>query len=39
MMGLDREPINALERSKYEMDHLGGWTPVVIDDVIFRNSF
>ena len=38
MMGLDREPINALERSKYEMDHLGGWTPVVIDDVIFRNS-
>ena len=39
MMGLDREPINASERSKYEMDHLGGWTPVVIDDVIFRNSF
>ncbi len=38
MMGLDHEPMDALERSKYEMDHLGGWTPVVIDDVIFRKD-
>ena len=36
MMGLDREPMDALERSKYEMDHLGGWTPVVINDVLVQ---
>ena len=38
MMGLDREPMDVSERSNYEMEHLGGWTPVVIDDVLVRSG-
>lgn len=34
MMGLDRPPLNAMDRGKYEMEHLGGWTPLVNDDAI-----
>ena len=34
MIGLDQVPIVASERSKYEMGHLGGWTPVVVDDFL-----
>eukprot|EP00581_Thalassiosira_minuscula_P030207 CAMPEP_0183763398 /NCGR_PEP_ID=MMETSP0739-20130205/9676_1 /TAXON_ID=385413 /ORGANISM="Thalassiosira miniscula, Strain CCMP1093" /LENGTH=507 /DNA_ID=CAMNT_0026001815 /DNA_START=126 /DNA_END=1649 /DNA_ORIENTATION=+ len=33
MMGLDRPPLIASERSNYEMANLGNWTPLVIDDV------
>ena len=38
MIGLDQVPIVASERSKYEMDHLGGWSPVVIDDVLINKK-
>ena len=36
MIGLDVPPIVASERSKYEMGHLGGWTPIVVDDVLYE---
>ena len=37
MIGLDRPPMVASERRKYEMGHLGGWTPVVVDDVLLKH--
>jgi hypothetical protein len=34
MIGLDKPPLVGSERGKYELEHLGGWTPLVVDDVI-----
>jgi len=39
MIGLDRPPMVASERREYEMGHLGGWTPVVVDDVLFKHDY
>jgi hypothetical protein len=39
MIGLDRLPMLASERREYEMGHLGGWTPVVVDDVLFKHDY
>lgn len=38
MIGLGRPPMVDSERREYEMGHLGGWTPVVVDDVLLKRE-
>ena len=34
MIGLDKPPLVASDRSNYELSNLGGWTPLVVDDAL-----
>ncbi|KAL3803339.1 hypothetical protein HJC23_009303 [Cyclotella cryptica] len=38
MIGLDKRPMIASHRMKYEITNMGNWTPLVIDDVIYSRN-